>query len=147
MTRSKYCCTLSKYYCTIYCTNSTYRTTRTPLHGHLPGEPGLDCCLLDFFLHLFGKTLTCSRYFTDWMPFLLPKQHSQSTEGNSKHWTQPWKIIHWPHVFLIHQLTPETMDVMLIFTGSLMIVSRINKLAILLMQDRKTDKKYSKLPR
>jgi len=35
-----------------------------------------------------------SGLLTGWMPFQPLDQQHQSTEWNSKHWHQPWKITH-----------------------------------------------------
>jgi len=49
-----------------------------------------------FPLHLLEKTILGDkrhRIFTGRMPILSPNQRRQSTEGNSKHWTNQWQKI------------------------------------------------------
>jgi len=47
------------------------------------------------------------RFFTGRMFFLLLSQQYESTEGNSKHWTQP---VASPYLFFISHWTPDRRD-------------------------------------
>jgi len=77
-------------------------------------------CLTSFLFSSYSRmgwfhlektlVITGTGFFTSRQAFLSPTQQSQSSEGKPAQSLQPEKIIHMPHTFFLHQLTPKRRD-------------------------------------